>query len=160
MFDLFTKWNIALIGGFIAISCLLVWLCRRARQSPYSDLGRFGGILLGHLTDHSTLTDIGPKIVWNTPHNEQDSAQKVRVKRRRHRFTKPQRQYLARRQNYKCNHCGIDLGARLIDCDVDHIIPLSQNGKDWPHISNLEYLCTYCHRLKTKKENRNFKRCS
>lgn len=154
MFDLFTKWNMAFIVAFFVISCFLVWLCRRAQQSPYSDLGRFGGILLGHLTDHSTLTDIGPPIVWSAPISS-ESVKHIKVKRRRHRFTKPQQQYLARRQNYKCNHCGIDLGSRLIDCDIDHIIPLSRGGLDWGDTNgkrNLQYLCTYCHRIKTLKE--------
>ena len=156
MFDLFTKWNLLLIGAFITVSCFLVWLCRKAQRSPYSDLGRFGGILLGHLTDHSRIADIGPPITRRAP--MQDSAvNKIRVKkRRRHRFTRNQNIYLAEKQDYKCNCCGTYLGRNLIDCDVDHIIPLSQGGKDWGDTAgeqNLQILCTYCHRLKTQKEN-------
>ena len=64
MFDIFTKWNLILIVSFITVSCFLVWICRKAQRSPYSDLGRFGGILLGHLTDHSRISDIGPPITW------------------------------------------------------------------------------------------------
>ena len=130
MFNLITKWNLILIAAFIAVSCLLVWLCRKAQRSPYSDLGRFGGILLGHLTDHSRIADIGPPIARRIPDGGV-SINKIKVKRKRHRFTKQQRHYLASRQNYKCNHCGIHLGHDLIDCDIDHIIPLSQGGADW-----------------------------
>lgn len=157
MFDLFTKWNIILIAVFTTVSCFLVWLCRKARHSPYSDLGRFGGILLGHLTDHSRISDIGPSITKKC-HIEDPLQEKTVTKRRRHRFTRRQRQFLASRQNYKCNHCGIDLGRGLIDCDIDHIIPLSQGGKDWRDVDgqrNLQVLCTYCHRNKTKQENNN-----
>ena len=153
MFDLFTKYNMILTAAFIAISCFLVWLCRRAQRSPYSDLGRFGGILLGHLTDHSKIADIGPPVISKAVEMSVE-----KVKRKRHRFTKQQRHYLARRQNYKCKQCGIHLGHDLIDCDIDHIIPLSQGGADWGNTDgerNLQFLCTYCHRIKTKQERSN-----
>ena len=151
MFDLFTKYNMMLTAAFIAVLCFLVWLCRRAQRSTYSDLGRFGGILLGHLMDHSRIADIGPPI---TSKAVELSVKKV--KRKRHQFTKLQRQYLARRQNCKCKQCGIHLGHDLIDCDIEHILPLSQGGKDWGDTNgdcNLQYLCTYCHRVKTKNES-------
>ena len=151
MFDLLTKCNLILIAAFVVVSCFLVWLCRKAQQSPYSDLGRFGGILLGHLTDHSLIADIGPPITRIAP--IQDQRVKLVVgKKQRHRFTKNQRHFLASKQNYKCNHCRIYLGKDLIDCDVDHIIPLSQGGKDWPCVENLNVLCVRCHRLKSQRE--------
>lgn len=154
MFDLFTKWNLILIFVFVVVSCFLVWLCRKAQRSPYSDLGRFGGILLGHLTDHSRISDIGPPIARRA--FQEPQVKKVKLKKRqRHRFTMQQRHYLAKRQNYKCNHCGIHLGYDLIDCDIDHKIRFVDGGADWGDVrgdENLQYLCTYCHRLKTRQE--------
>ena len=154
MSSIFTKWNLIYIGVFVVGSCFLIWLCKKTQRSPASDLGRFGGIILGHLTDHTQTADIGPPIVRCEP-IQRESVKRVTVKRKRHKFTKKQRHYLAARQNYQCNYCGIDLGRRLIDCDIDHITPLSQGGKDWGESNgqeNLQYLCTYCHRVKTRNE--------
>lgn len=48
-------------------------------------------------------------------------------------------------QNYICNGCSVNLGPY----DVDHIIPLSRGGSNWP--SNLQCLCPHCNRSKNDK---------
>lgn len=49
---------------------------------------------------------------------------------------------------YKCNNCGLDNWLNeKIRLDVDHIDENSSNNK----LSNLQFLCPNCHRLKTIK---------
>jgi 5-methylcytosine-specific restriction endonuclease McrA len=52
-----------------------------------------------------------------------------------------------RRENYRCQHCGVE--ALFIELEVDHIRPVSRGGSDDP--SNLQTLCVKCNR---KKGNR------
>lgn len=54
--------------------------------------------------------------------------------------------------NKVCNCCGISewLGEPLHP-DIDHIIPLHAGGEN--KLSNMQYLCSNCHRVKTAKEN-------
>lgn len=56
------------------------------------------------------------------------------------------RQKVLTRDMYRCQKCGT-VGP---DMDVDHIIPLSKDGKD--EASNLQTLCRLCHRIKTLVE--------
>ncbi|MEM2129816.1 MAG: HNH endonuclease signature motif containing protein [Candidatus Bathyarchaeia archaeon] len=54
------------------------------------------------------------------------------------------------RDGGKCRICGKDLAERRFACD--HIIPLSQGGRDWwqdPAMTNFQTLCESCHRKKT-----------
>jgi 5-methylcytosine-specific restriction endonuclease McrA len=48
-------------------------------------------------------------------------------------------------QDGLCNHCH----TQLIKYDVDHIIPLSRGGSNWP--TNLQLLCPHCNRSKHDK---------
>jgi len=52
-----------------------------------------------------------------------------------------------KKQNYNCNHCGINLNN--VKKHLDHIIPLS---KWWKHkIDNVQYLCMHCNCSKWNK---------
>lgn len=48
-----------------------------------------------------------------------------------------------------CTRCGQELG-RLTDFDVDHKVPRCKGGLD--HLTNLQLLCTGCHRIKTGED--------
>lgn len=50
------------------------------------------------------------------------------------------------RQGGLCNHCRVDFGARF---HVDHVIPLSRGGSNWP--DNLQLLCVPCNLSKADK---------
>lgn len=52
---------------------------------------------------------------------------------------------LLKNQNYLCNECKNPLEKY----DVDHIIPLSRGGSNWP--TNLQILCPHCNRSKHTK---------
>lgn len=54
-------------------------------------------------------------------------------------------QVILLQQNYFCNGCG----CHLDEYDVDHIIPLSRGGSNWP--SNLQCLCPTCNGSKNDK---------
>lgn len=49
-----------------------------------------------------------------------------------------------------CNAC--KRPTMLEDCELDHIAPLHQGGKD--NDANLQMLCIPCHAIKTADENR------
>ena len=51
------------------------------------------------------------------------------------------------RDKYICVKCG-KTSDRLI---ADHIIPIATGGKQWD-INNLQTLCEYCHKVKTKQD--------
>ena len=71
---------------------------------------------------------------------------------KRKKMTEPQRRKIALRQNFKC--ANPDGKCKLTDVleeyDVDHVIPLFQDGDDeeW----NMQALCPACHRRKTERE--------
>lgn len=48
---------------------------------------------------------------------------------------------ILKRQAFKCVECGVSIKKR-VDRHVDHIIPLSRGGTNWP--SNLQILCAAC----------------
>lgn len=52
---------------------------------------------------------------------------------------------LLEKQNYLCNGCK----SPLIEYEVDHIIPVSRNGTNWP--DNLQILCPHCNAEKHDK---------
>lgn len=59
---------------------------------------------------------------------------------------------ILRRDGYICQSCRKpEIEPRL---EVDHIIPLSQGGKDID--SNLQTLCEVCHAAKTQREQKMF----
>jgi len=148
--SLFTKWNLALIVLFVVVACFLVWLSRRVRNK-YSDVGRFGGVMLSMMADHSRPTNFGTNAM-----QEPESPRSCAVKR--HRFTPKQRHYIASIQGYNCFLCNGKLSRDLTDADIDHIMPLSLGGRDWPNIDNLALLHTSCHRKKTIEERARAKR--
>lgn len=49
-------------------------------------------------------------------------------------------------QDGKCAACGCDIAAAY---EIDHIIPISRGGSNWP--MNLQLLCTVCNRSKAAK---------
>lgn len=53
------------------------------------------------------------------------------------------------RQHPLCIKCD-ELGRTTLGTEVDHIIPLSQGGKD--DESNMQTLCSACHFIKTQSE--------
>ena len=53
------------------------------------------------------------------------------------------------RQHGLCARCSSPLG-RLVDMDVDHVVPRSKGGGD--ELSNLQLLGTGCHRRKTGED--------
>ena len=151
--QLFTKWNLVLIVLFVAVACFLVWLSRRARNK-YSDVGRLGGVMLSMMTDHSRPT---PSFDGsNSMQQQAESPRSCVVKR--HRFSQKQRHYIASIQGYNCFLCNRKLSRDLHDADIDHILPLSLGGRDWPNIDNLALLHTMCHRKKTIEERARAKR--
>ena len=58
------------------------------------------------------------------------------------------REQVFRRDNHRCQKCG--LFGQVLECD--HVVPLEQGGLD--HIDNLQTLCVACHVAKTAAENR------
>lgn len=54
--------------------------------------------------------------------------------------------YLYEKQNGLCIYCGENLSTSLT---IDHIIPLSRNGSNWP--SNIQLLCFSCNASKGDK---------
>ncbi len=52
------------------------------------------------------------------------------------------------RDNFRCQNIDCGKAGRL---EVDHIIPLSQGGRE--HTDNLQTLCRDCHIRKTAREN-------
>lgn len=52
---------------------------------------------------------------------------------------------ILKEQNYLCNGCSVFLESY----HVDHMIPLSRGGSNWP--SNLQCLCSYCNCSKNNK---------
>lgn len=54
------------------------------------------------------------------------------------------------KQKNKCNVCSLDFDG--IDFQIDHIIPLSQNGSH--SIKNIQILCERCHNAKTSNERK------
>ena len=71
-----------------------------------------------------------------------------RGKERRKAISQQTRMQIAYRQGYVCPICRKSLSSAW---DVDHIIRLADNGSNNP--SNLQVICTSCHRIKTAKEN-------
>jgi 5-methylcytosine-specific restriction endonuclease McrA len=61
-------------------------------------------------------------------------------------FTEDDIERLLEQQGYHCNGCGTDLLRRF---HVDHIIPLSRHGTNWP--DNLQCLCHPCNTSKGDK---------
>jgi 5-methylcytosine-specific restriction protein A len=59
------------------------------------------------------------------------------------------RKQILKRDNYLCLAC-LALGRYIPAEEVDHKIPISQGGSDDP--SNLQSLCSLCHREKTDTE--------
>ena len=70
-----------------------------------------------------------------------------RVKRRA--FTQDTKDFVLRRQSYRCNSCGVT----PLHWNFDHI---GSRGNNSP--SNCQALCLDCHADKTKRENRQSKR--
>jgi 5-methylcytosine-specific restriction endonuclease McrA len=50
-------------------------------------------------------------------------------------------------QKYKCAYCAKKLGTAY---DVDHIVPLSKGGSNWP--ANLQLTCGTCNNRKHAKD--------
>lgn len=71
-------------------------------------------------------------------------------KRERKYLTDKMRYDVLKRDNFKCQKCGITVkdGAKL---HVDHIVPVSKGGKTT--LSNLQTLCDRCNLGKSNKEN-------
>lgn len=61
------------------------------------------------------------------------------------------REEIMRRDHGMCQSC-LRNGHTTIGDQVDHKLPKAQGGTDDP--SNLELLCTPCHRAKTSRESR------
>ena len=72
-------------------------------------------------------------------------ATKRKKARKRRAFTQDTKDLVLRRQNYRCNMCGI--GAE--HWDFDHIGSRADNSP-----SNCQALCLNCHRTKTSRESR------
>jgi len=157
--SLFSKWNLFHIGVFVGMCCLALWLSKQAQQNPCSDVGRMAGVLLSICADHSRPTAIGGAYIPTRKEEEHRSSAdtkrvQIKRKRRRHRFTKKQRHLIASMQDYRCFICNGNLRRDLTDSDIDHILPLSKGGADWPDLENLSCIHTSCHRRKTILERR------
>jgi hypothetical protein len=70
-------------------------------------------------------------------------------KKKRRAFTQDTKDLVLRRQNYRCNVCGVSPS----NWDFDHIGSRANNSP-----SNCQALCLDCHRDKTKREGRQRKR--
>ncbi len=147
---LFTKRNLLFVSLFVTASCFVIWLSRRVRRSPYSDTAQFGGVLLSMMVDHSSPSP--PYSGRSGPIFVEETVRTAPIKQKRHRFTNKQRHYVASLQNYNCFICAARLSRDLKDADIDHILPLSSGGSDWPDLSNLAALHAACHRRKTELE--------
>jgi 5-methylcytosine-specific restriction endonuclease McrA len=67
----------------------------------------------------------------------------------RKKFSKKQREFVFKRDGYKCQLCGVDLKNNPDDRVLDHKIPLSKYGTNEFH--NIWLLCDTCD--KKKKAN-------
>ena len=65
-------------------------------------------------------------------------------------MTKELREKILKRDNYKCQICGLSRKQEPhLLLEVDHIIPISKGGKTVE--SNLQTLCWSCNRSKSNK---------
>lgn len=87
---------------------------------------------------------------WRALHPEQVRATLSNLKARRKkadgRHTAQDIKDLFTKQNGRCLGCSADLS---LGYNVDHIMPLSKGGTDWPE--NLQLLCVSCNRRKGRK---------
>jgi 5-methylcytosine-specific restriction endonuclease McrA len=61
--------------------------------------------------------------------------------------TAAETQAIRQAQGNRCAYCKCDLGRRA---HLDHIVPLSRGGSNWP--SNLQWLCEFCNVSKGAKD--------
>lgn len=71
----------------------------------------------------------------------------ARMRKAEGKFTKADIKGLLLEQKGRCNFCDADLDK--VQWHVDHIIPLSKGGTNWPH--NLQILCWRCNTSKADK---------
>lgn len=74
------------------------------------------------------------------------------AKRRRKQRQKISRPKVLEKFKYRCVRCGYNEFFTALD--IDHIIPVSHGGIN--EISNLQVLCSNCHRYKTTEDNYKF----
>jgi 5-methylcytosine-specific restriction endonuclease McrA len=87
---------------------------------------------------------------------------KYRLQKRRYRnaegfFTKKDIEDLREKQGNCCGLCGIAF-SKEIKYEVDHIIPVSRGGSNWPQ--NLQLLCRSCNAKKSNIISDKFKNSS
>lgn len=68
------------------------------------------------------------------------------VKHKRKTFSKSEREFVFRRDNYTCQICGKDLSELPKERVLDHKIPLSQLGSN--EMKNIWLLCNNCDKNK------------
>ena len=84
--------------------------------------------------------------------SEKKAAKKAvrRSGRRRGKISKTKREFIYKRDGYKCVRCGEDDRAELT---LDHIVPVSRGGTE--RNSNLQTMCRHCNGLKADKTGSN-----
>ena len=139
-----TKWFAITIGSFLS-SGLVIALIGDLLKPPFYNFGApYNGTndvtIIGAFLFLVGLM-LGFMFVFGKPNQR---------KKKRRAFTQDTKDLVLRRQNYRCNICGVTPS----NWDFDHIGSRSNNSP-----SNCQALCLDCHRDKTRREARQKKGC-
>lgn len=81
--------------------------------------------------------------------NAADHRRRARITNADGNHTAEDTEAILKRQKFKCAECGVSVKKKE-DRHVDHIIPLSKGGTNWPR--NLQILCCDCNLHKAAKD--------
>jgi hypothetical protein len=146
--------TIILFGGSLASGASSTVNIAGSYSDPYPYQSNQRRMAVTPITDTHISGGPSHRMLKNAHYPHSQLPPQTQPKKRKHRFTKRQKELIASSQNWQCNICH----NRLHDVeyiDIDHIRPYSIDPSrlDWPNISNLKALHKLCHQYKTRIEN-------